>query len=213
MRWELLLSHFWNEKTRLREAKSSPHVTQQPWSWDWRPGSLASGEGRLEVARLGWGGEALRGGGDRRKQTPPGKGEEGSRVWPGWKGSGPRWWEVGRTTPHGPWWPWCVVGTYGESTGESQKDIYTVQDQTGFLEGEGRLVFRQNSPLCTGLVLRGNPSAQLPGPREAHAGLLPASWARLAPAAVSPSPQPQGSTPRCLTFIPQRLNQFLINSL
>lgn len=76
MRWELFLSHFWNEKTRLREAKSSPHVTQQPRSWDWRPGGLASGEGRLEVARLGWGGESLRGGGDRRKQTPPGKGEE-----------------------------------------------------------------------------------------------------------------------------------------
>lgn len=112
-------------------------------------------------------------------------------MWPGWKGSGRRWWEVGRTTPHGPWWPWCVVGTYGESTRESQKDIYTVQDQTGFLEGEGRLVFRQNSPLCTGLVLRGNPSAQLPGPREAHAGLLPASWARPTPAAVSPSSSAQ----------------------
>lgn len=33
------------------------------------------------------------------------------------------------------------LGLDGKSTREPQKGFYTLQDQTGFLEGEGRLVF------------------------------------------------------------------------
>ena len=43
-----------------------------------------------------------------------------------------------------------------------------MQDQTGFLEGEGNLVFQQNFHLSAGLVLKGIPSG-------------PSIWARQEP--------------------------------
>lgn len=83
------------------------------------------------------------------------------------------------------------LGLTGRALGSHRRIFTQCRTRLGSWKVRGGWFSGRILHFVQGSVLRGNPSAQLPGPREAHASLLPASWARPIPAAVSAAPLPR----------------------